>query len=260
MQKPHWRTSCAGGLPHSSCQDPRVQLALNANCSNVDLMSAPRLQNDDELSSVDLQEDDEYGAPTKVGPMSKALIEKMMSEAEGATAKNKPPALRKPPVPLPSSRPNAAKAASGNEERERTSSRSGVRSAVGGPLPVVHDSEEAYEETLLAEHATPVAEASVDLPPPSAGPTPPMPAHYVPPGLAPAMPPSPPAPSFDPHVSVAPTGRSAARPAAFPEWVGVTHRVEPPPSPRDREILLSIAIGVGAFLLTAGVALWILLR
>jgi len=222
-------------------------------------MSAPPLKsgqaNEPSIPTVGDQDgDDAYGAPTKVGPISRTLIDQMMHDAEVAESKAPPRLDAAPPL-----------------RQKALTPTSGVRPALGEPVAKPRDPEETARVAALETDPADIALETTQLNN-SAAPPPAEPVQVITRGsssdlvddiieemsqsaLADAG--DEPPQAGQPPPPITNSGRPVPRPAAFPEWLGVSHRVTPPPSPiRQRELLLSIAIGTAAFLTTSGLALW----
>lgn len=184
-------------------------------------------------------EDDAYGAPTRVGPMSKDLIDKMMREADSGGS-----GIR---APVKIDEPTAARS---------------------DDVAVMYDDYDdgELEPTRLHGQAQAAAVlASRTQVMPAIGLAPPV---HVPPPAAPEAPPpllqqlqqprqpqqaQPPTPL--PVAQMAPRFPTAPRPAAFPEWIAVPMTVDPGKRSRDRELVLAIA--AASILGASSIALWL---
>jgi hypothetical protein len=212
-------------------------------------------------------EDSAYSAPTKVGPMSHAVIDKLMREAEQhgivmpATQSGVRPAIGKEPTvePPPRSGLKPSKGHGGQGADQRPA------------LPVLYD----YESDDESEFDPTKVNDSVQAPPavaageadPNAGVVAAIVAGVMAeivaepvrsrsespatsaPAVAPATAPKPPGASAAAGPIQTPAAianaRPARRPPAFPEWTAAASRYEPPP-PRLSDRALALRIGAGA--------------
>ncbi|HVH47384.1 MAG TPA: hypothetical protein VM925_33845 [Labilithrix sp.] len=225
-------------------------------------MSTPVLEPSRALYEVeDDIEDDAHGAATKVGPMSEAAVQKMMRDAEVSSGV------------AGSASPAAPAVKAISHTRKLSPPPSSVDVDVD-ELPVLSErDDDEGEPTLLNPRAralgsVPLAPVAVAGPSASANVVDAIVdelvssysdnanTHSIEHAVAPS-------PETNASASVAsstampiagPTHLS--RPAAFPEWLGVTFR--PDAHGRDNSLIAAIALGAGVFIVTVFV-LWALL-